>query len=464
MFRSHPEVSITKQSQPGPSSSLADLADVAASQQRIAQRAPEPRFDPRARGEPGLGGPRHPGHPGHPGQEDLERQRAMVMSFNQMSEAEQRQYINALTAGGYRAGTTDQNMTASNLIEAIITHQINRNTGAPGQPPSRHSPQAGPEGKESPSKIPSRSPSVKSFTEREGLEVGGGGGPSGATIRTSPGTMGEHIENMINKEVVRQPTSSPYSVPGPSSVIDSHEHWKRRQVYPEHQPRPPSNSHLVGDERQILRVSQAGPEPSGSPRVSPPSSTFLPVQHGDSAMARYFAERRRKDAEAAARPGFGLNDDYLKNRISEMMKNEKAGGGGAGAAGAVSLTASDLVAKSLSMSMGPPIPLKRPLETEARGSPAEPSAGGSGGPESPRKKYKQDEGGAGAGAGPSNDMPDSPESGNMVIDESARPDSAHSHKTSSPAPAYPGPYHGQAPPSARPPPANPRYEPLSDDD
>ena len=456
MFRSHPEVSITKQSQPGPSSSLADLADVAASQQRIAQRPSEPRFDPRARGEPGLGSARHPA------QEDLERQRAMVMSFNQMSEAEQRQYINAWTAGGYRAGTTDQNMTASNLIEAIITHQINRNTGAPGQPPSRHSPQAGLEGKsESPNKIPSRSPSVKSFTEREGLEVGGGGGgPSGA-IRTSPGTMGEHIENMINKEVTqpRQPTSSPYSVPGPSSVIESHEHWKRRG-FPEHPalPRPPSNSHLVGDERQILRVSQAGPEPSGSPRVSPPSSTFLPVQAGDSAMARYFANARRKDAEAAAaaRPGFGLNDDYLKNRISEMMKNEKAGGG------AASLTASDLVAKSLSMTMGPPIPIKRPLETEARGSPAEASAGVSGGPESPRKKYKQDEGGQ---AGPSNDMPDSPESGNMVIDESARPDSAHSHKTSSPAPStYPGSYHGPAPASSRPPPANPRYEPLSDDD
>eukprot|EP00091_Calanus_sinicus_P014221 TRINITY_DN31650_c0_g1_i1.p1 TRINITY_DN31650_c0_g1~~TRINITY_DN31650_c0_g1_i1.p1 ORF type:complete len:113 (+),score=5.81 TRINITY_DN31650_c0_g1_i1:380-718(+) len=65
--------------------------------------------------------------------------------------------------------------------------------------------------------------------------------------------------------------------------------------------------------------------------------------------------------------------------------------------------------------MGPPH--KRPLEVEARGSPAEhPSANS----ESPRKRYKQDE------------MPDSPESGDMVIDESARPDSAHSHKTNSP--------------------------------
>ena len=173
-------------------------------------------------------------------------------------------------------------------------------------------------------------------------------------------------------------------------------------------------------------------------------------------MARYLAAARRKEAEqvaaaAQARPGFGLNDDYLKNRISEMMKNEKAGGAVAG------LAPSDLIAKSLSMTMGPPI--KRPLETEVRGSPGESAAPGL---ESPRKKYKAEESG---GAGPSHDMPDSPESGNMVIDESARPDSAHSHKTSSPAPPFQPGYHAPAPPpTSRPPPANPRYEPLSDDE
>lgn len=445
MFRSHPEVSITKQSQPGPSNSgLAELADVAASQQRIGGQ----RFvDPRGRGE----GSTRP----HPA-EEMERQRAMLMSINQMSEAEQRQYINALTGGGYRPGSNENNLTASTLIEAIITHQINK--GGPGQSTSRHaaSPQATNDGKESPNKIPSRSPSVKSLTDRETVEVGGSG-----SIRTSPGTMGEHIENMINKEVIRQPSSSPYTLAGPSSVVDSQlsEHWKRRG-YPD-LPRPPSNSHLVGDERQILRVSQPGQDQPGQDNksaISPPSSvSFLPSHSSltDSAMARYLANARRKDAEAAAaaaaRPGFGLNDDYLKNRISEMMKNEKAGGVVAG------LAPSDLMAKSLSMTMGPPI--KRPLESEARGE----NSGGAG-PESPRKKYKGEES---VGAGPSHELtsPDSPESGPMVIDESVRPDSAHSHKTNSPAPAYPAGYHGSShPPSSRPPPANPRYEPLSDDD
>ena len=456
MFQGRPEVSITKQSHPvpGTSASLADLADLASQRPPLAQRPPDlTRFDPR-RGGPEAS-PRHL----QGAADEIERQRAMVMSFNQMSEAEQRQYINALTGGGYRGASNETSLTASTLIEAIITHQISKNTGAPGQPPSRHSPQGVSDGKESPGKMPSRSPSVKSMTEREGVEVGG----TSTTVRTSPGTMGEHIENMINKEVIRQPTSSPYSLAGPSTSVDSqlNDHWKRRGErggYPDHHPvpRPPSNSHLVPDERQILRVSQPGQDLAGGEKqsaVSPPSSvSFLPGHSSlaDSAVARYLADARRKDALAAAnatRPGFGLNDDYLKNRISEMMKNEKAGGAVAG------LAPTDLMAKSLSMPMGPPI--KRPLETEARESL-------SSGPESPRKKYKPEES---LGAGPSHEMPDSPESGNMVIDESARPDSAHSHKTSSPAPPFQTGYHGQThPPTSRPPPANPRYEPLSDDD
>merc|ERR1719481_485658 len=115
--------------------------------------------------------------------------------------------------------------------------------------------------------------------------------------------------------------------------------------------------------------------------------------------------------------GFGVShfmDDYVKHKITEVMKNEKSGGAGP----------SDLSSKSNhGGSMGPPH--KRPLEVEPRGSPAEHSSVNS---ESPRKRYKQDE------TGGSNDMPDSPESGDMVIDESARPDSAHSQKTNSPAP------------------------------
>merc|ERR1712192_256239 len=97
---------------------------------------------------------------------------------------------------------------------------------------------------------------------------------------------------------------------------------------------------------------------------------------------------------------------------------------------------------SHAQSMGPPH--KRPLESEARGSPSEHPPG----PESPNKRYKRDE------ASASNDMPDSPESGDMVIDESARPDSAHSQKTNSPAPAPPA-EAGHSPPGFRGGPAQP---------
>merc|ERR1719339_608791 len=186
-------------------------------------------------------------------------------------------------------------------------------------------------------------------------------------------------------------------------------------------------------------------------------------------MARFLAARRKQEADAAAaaaaKSGFGVShfmDDYVKHKITEVMKNEKSGGAGP----------SDLSKPgSHGGPMGPPH--KRPLEVEPRGSPAEhPSAN----TESPRKRYKQDE------AGGSNDMPDSPESGDMVIDESARPDSAHSQKTNSPAPAppadgghYPPGFRGApaqpprsspAPTGARPPPqpSQARYEPLSDDD
>jgi len=520
----HPEVSITKQPSAGSreyqNSSLSDLAEVAASQQRItdgrvdhrqipasraeaaSSRGPvamsmmDPRaYDPRARADmekrsAELGPPRVPSRDSQRSeQDDRERQhRAMMMKLNQMSESEKQQYLSAISGGLTR---NSEQMTASHLIDLIITHQINKNTVGGGPQNPRRSPQAVGDGKDSPSKAPSRSPSVKSMTERDGMD-----GASGSAIRTSPGTMGEHIENMINKEVNRNSTTSPY--PGPSNSSENHEHWKRRgyppdqaaysQTRPPSQPRPPSNSHpqLSTDERQILRVAQnASPRPDKPPSrssmheaISPPTSEpgrghpshqgYYPPQQ-DQAMARFLAARRKQEADAAAaaaaKSGFGVShfmDDYVKHKITEVMKNEKSGGAGP----------SDLSSKPSSHGgpMGPPH--KRPLEVEARGSPSEHPSGT---PESPRKRYKQDE------AGGSNDMPDSPESGDMVIDESARPDSAHSHKTNSPAPNadpshYPPSYRGGVPPprsspapgQSRPPPQNPvalaRYEPLSDDD
>ena len=268
-------------------------------------------------------------------------------------------------------------------------------------------------GQECPNRVPSRSSSV------------------GSGFRTS--TLGEHIENMINKEVNR-------STPGPSEAAQ--EHWKR-QGYPppssDHpgypsQQRPPSNSHprVMGtDERQILRVAslpgQDRPDkpPSRSSdhsheAIRPPTSlSFSAGGQADPAMARYYAKARRKVPEAAVSsskpcPGYveAINDDYLK--IMEMNEDEKAGGSSSSAS---MFTPADLAAEA--MSMGPP--LKQPQQLETRGSSSDQPPN----TEPPRKKYKTDEA--------QNDAPDSPESGNMVIDGTAQPDSAHSHKTAPPA-------------------------------
>lgn len=505
-YSRHPEVSITKSlpggARPDYAPNLEDLARLAETQQRL----PDSRgHGPRDGGRPPIMDPR--GHferpkaaealgPPRGGREGPTQAQARILEqaqakqladrISQMSEQDQKAYLESLK----NSRNQPDHMSAANLIDLIITHQINRNTvggsslgpgghaGPPGPPTNpRRSPQA-PDGKESPTKLPSHSPSVKVHTAMED------GGASGSGMRTSPGTMGEHIENMISKEVGRG-TGSPY--PGPSSA--EHEHWKRRgyppppESYggrPPSQPRPPSNSHagLSTDERVIQRVvqnaspanSQGRPEkpPSrgGHEAISPPTSSAYPPHSYpgqapiEPAMAKFLQARRKEEAERAAavsRSGGSVShfDDYVKYKITEVMKNEKGGSSGAGPS------------EPKAHTMGPPH--KRPLEAEARGSPSEPP-----GPESPNKRYKRDEAAA--------DMPDSPESGDMVIDESARPDSAHSQKTNSPAPApppegghYPPGYRGPPPPprsspapapAPRPPPqqSQARYEPLSDDD
>jgi len=520
------EVTITKQPPiPRPDhtpGSLDHFADIATAQGKlpdprygVGRSAPgrsDPRYDNKVeqgQGQPQLRQGHELGPPRVPSRENP-RPRMMdpselMQTINQMSESEKKAYYKTLTD---HVGMVTQDpsmrmpsqapdhMTASGLIELIINHQINKSGPGPGLPliGSRQSPQAVTEAKDSPSKPPSRSPSVKSLSERDGME-----GPSGSQVRASPGavTMGEHLENMINKEVNRA-TTSPYQGPGPSSEPQHEQHWKRRgypppqpeyRERPPSQPRPPSNSSHPGlstDERQILRVAQnTSPRPDKPPSrglheaISPPGN-YYPSPAGaagpgpgaqDQAMSRLIQAQRSEAARvAAARAAPSRDiDEYVKCKITEVMRNEKPGGAGP----------SDMYKPpgAHGLPMGPPH--KRPLEMEARGSPLDHGAPQQ---ESPRKRYKQDEGGSQGGT---NDMPDSPESGDMVIDESARPDSAHSQKTNSPAPNldpssghYPPGFRGGGPGApvprsspaprapAHPPTSGtaPRYEPLSDDD
>jgi hypothetical protein len=267
-----------------------------------------------------------------------------------------------------------------------------------------------------------------------------------------------------------------------------------------------SQPQLVADERQIIRVAQnASPHSSGDKPpsrssmmlepISPPTNNSAAPPSAESPrgggggppyfypadpMARFLAAQRKPSphemspdqaaaaavmaAAAAAKNNPGVFD-YVKHKIAEVMKNDKPGGSGGGGGGNSSPggggsesghnnkpptpVSSSSSASNAVMMMGPPhTSSKRPLETgaDSRRSPAggggsmESGSGGSN-MESPRKRYKMEESAAAA----ANDMPDSPGSPEMVIDESAgRPDSAHSHKTASPAPGHGGSDHPSA--------------------
>ena len=260
---------------------------------------------------------------------------------------------------------------------------------------------------------------------------------------------------------------------------------------------------LVADERQIIRVAQnASPHPGGDHKppsrsammlepISPPTNSNAPPSVDASRgsgppyfypdpMARFLAAQRKPSPhemmaaadQAAAMVAAGKNQggpamfDYVKHKIAEVMKNDKPGSGNSSPAGGDGMSSGHNKLptpvssnSAMMMMMGPPHSSnKRPLDgsiiaggADSRRSPA------AGGPldasnsaaESPRKRYKMEESTASAVNSSNNDMmPDSPGSPEMVIDESAgRPDSAHSHKTASPAPGqqhsdHPSPYAG----------------------
>jgi len=515
----HPEVSITKQPASVASSrheygGLNALVDVAVQQPKLpevkdrlptssalgtsraeprgvssGQRFPEQQkrpYDPRPApadpGRYGVGG----GQSRIPAQVDLERQRQQLMlQLNQMSESDRLRLLDdqrraAVEAGGRRDGVVDarpesNTLTAANLIDIIITHQINQG-GVPGAE-KRSSPQSVADGKESPCKATSRSPSVKSAVD---------GADDSGSSRCTPttATVGEHIESMINKEVSvtsRDNRTSPFTTGQPEM---SHEHWKRRPTY--HGDNRPvaaataplprqtgSVGQLGSDERQIIRVAQnASPRSdksvsrSGVEPISPPTgdpaggrTMYYPPNSADP-MSRFLAAQQRQGRQEgeAGKSGANLSPfDYVKHKIAEVMKKGEGSEGG---------KVTPVSGAPVQVSMGPPH--KRPHSDT--GSP--PVTESSSNPESPRKRYKGDD-------GTREDLPDSPGSGEMVIDESARPDSAHSHKTSSPAPGtntdtshYRAQAAARSSPGMLPPRTTPatnsvplaRYEPLSDDD
>jgi len=406
------------------------------------------------------------------------------------------------------------NLNAEQVIEMIISNQIKNNLQ---QQPNSHGLTPGLttaygqlavnnlaggalprlDGKESPNKS-SRSPLVKDGIDERML------------MRTSPAGLPpnsmEHLEAM--KKDSQRNRTSPYPMPAVSSA-DLQDYWKRGGKFgggvdpAAYMPRPPSQGASLprpgsggmpappslgtSDERQIIRVAQnASPRSdkgsvSGRPAVeaiSPPTSD--PARSTPNYSYQDVNRYRRKpnEIDQAAVQSSGAVFDYVKGKIAEQMKtlDPRTVVGSAG---------------PTNPTMGPPN--KRALDggtSVGNQGPTDLSA------ESPRKRHKPDDGAP--------DLPDSPGSGEMVIDESARPDSAHSQKTTSPAPhpndysnyrgggppAHTGappppppsssmpprsspsggpplPRGGPMPPSTSaggPPPPGTRYEPLSDDD
>ena len=310
-----------------------------------------------------------------------------------------------------------------------------------------------------------------------------------------PITLGENVDRVINKDLQIHPaTSTPpssTSMPQRSSTENSNSgtetYWKRNRyhntsdnqsslsIIASHQnsldhsaPIPSStNSRItivpgnggpsnnsVADERQITRVPQSpspksqnsNPLPPGSSRIepiSPPNSRSMPsettvnthprhtppISSSGDPISRFLDARKRpvsagpqgnqsqqpvsQNPSNPSHPdgqgvGPGLSPlDYVKNKIvEEMTKGEGSTG---------SSNSSNINASSPNQTV---TGVKRPLSGQEDNISKKPCISGP------------------VSSNNSNDIPpDSPGSpGEMVIDETARPDSVSSHKTASPAP------------------------------
>jgi hypothetical protein len=286
-----------------------------------------------------------------------------------------------------------------------------------------------------------------------------------SSAHEKPITMSDHMEQLIGKDLSIQPATS-------GAEVTPDHYWKRR-AYPEQlraaaavtTAAPRNAASLVhGDERQITRVAQViSPRHStsnpGVEPISPPSGA--PQSHGSppgDPIARFLDAQKRHQQQAAADgkggPPPGLSPlDYVKNKIVEEMKKGD---------GPSSDYVKNKIAEELKKGEAASQAAKRSLSGEGQPSQQQPSTSNNGdreSAESPRKKMRLE--------ALENELPDSPGSGEMVIDETARPDSVSSQKTASPAPSQPQPPSASATGASAAAAAagsGSKYEPLSDDE
>ena len=328
-----------------------------------------------------------------------------------------------------RIPNESRKVSASSLINAVITQQIN--SGAIGE--SSHP--GGP--------LPANAAALNASMAKQFRKS-----PGMAEDKASPFKVTSRSPS-VKSDVVNGPDDHPGSRPGSrSSITDpqrpvANEHveqmiGKDLQIQPTSA--PPTTSAAASAEYWKRRgfagdMARVVPVPSTAASASATVMT-TPTKSALPRLEPISPEGKGRAGQAVSGIDKGISD-YVKNKIVEEMK--KGDGSGSGT-----------------------VQSKRPAE--------DPQNEG----ESPRKKLKDDEA----------PMPDSPGSpGEMVIDESVRPDSVPSQKATSPAPASAATATASSSPklppaiatasnsgttttaaAAAPPIAAPRYEPLSDDE
>jgi len=360
-------------------------------------------------------------------------------------------------------------LTAANLIDAIITHSINSGSPADGGVSATQMQKTTQYG---------RNPAEAAVaTPQEDLAK--------IKARSSPGKEPNGPEEGPSASLSR-PGSRSSSATASTEHREGDDKWERRGSNAGAMPAPratatgltPAATPSAADERQIVKVAQLPPSSPGRQSRESPAPTVASIcDAGSKSLSEKAGSPHQQQQAGGSGPGLSQLSDYVKNKIVEEMK--KGEDGPSNNAGSPPKSPS-----SSSVSVVPAqVGNKRPSDGDA----ANPVAT-TNGENAPAKKIRLDS----DGTAPSSSgeaavvtvnstsgvahvnvsAPDSPGSeGEMVIDESVRPDSvgqegkadapnASNEATTTTAKA--NSIKTTAPVTKKP--AQPTYEPLSDDE
>ncbi|XP_023245683.1 histone-lysine N-methyltransferase 2D isoform X2 [Copidosoma floridanum] len=223
-------------------------------------------------------------------------------------------------------------LTAANLIDAIITHQINQTADTSSDKnPSNNQSRPGDRlfrnfHRDSPSE-----PNGMAHSPAGEENANSSSGSGNASNSVNKGlTLGEHVDHIVNKDY--GPMSSSYR---PYPGYQMPEDWKRRKG-------GEADSVKPGDERQIIRVAQQNPPSSQtqpthqSQQQLQPQFQHEPVSPPEPTTNHYPRRFYEPSAATTTTPVTPSSKshlsplDYVKNKIVEVMRTEddKSSSGG----------------------------------------------------------------------------------------------------------------------------------------